>query len=146
MEPITQQLKTVHLFRGLSPAQLERLGSITQVARYNTGDVIFRQDDPGDHLYIITRGQVEVEVTGDDGAPHAAVFLGAGQVFGEMALLDQGPRSATVIAAQPGTEVCALAQAALVALFEQDTGLGYVLMRNLALDLSFKIRHQNFGL
>ncbi len=146
MDSITQRLKTVHLFRGLSPAQFERLGSIAQVAHYASGAVIFQQNDPGEHLYIITRGQVQVQVRGDDGAPHAAVFLGAGQVFGEMALLDQGPRSATVLAAQPDTEVCALAQTDLTALFEADTGLGYVLMRNLALDLSFKIRHQNFSL
>jgi CRP-like cAMP-binding protein len=146
MEPITQRLKTVHLFRGLSPAQFERLGSIAHLARYPSGAVIFKQNDPGDRLYIITHGQVQVQVTGDDGAPHAAVFLGAGQVFGEMALLDEGPRSATVIAAQDETEVCALAQAELTGLFTEDTGLGYVLMRNLALDLSFKIRHQNFSL
>jgi CRP-like cAMP-binding protein len=146
MDSITQRLKSVYLFRGLSPAQLERLGGITRAARYDVGDVIFRQNDPGDHLYVITQGQVQVQVTGDDGAPHAAVFLGTGQVFGEMALLDQGPRSATVIAAQPDTEVCALAQADLAALFEADTGLGFVMMRNLALDLSFKIRHQNFSL
>lgn len=146
MEAIAERLRTVHLFRSLSAAQLERLAGITHVEHYGVGSVLFRQNDPGDSLYIIARGQVEVRVTGENSEPHAALFLGAGQVFGEMALLDQGPRSATVIAAQPDTEVYSISHTDMASLFEQDTGMGYVMMRNLALNLSFKIRHQNLSL
>jgi CRP-like cAMP-binding protein len=60
-----------------------------------------------------------------------------------MALLDQGDRSASVVALQSDTLVYTVSGAAFKALCEADTTIGYIMMRNIALDLSFKIRHQN---
>jgi CRP-like cAMP-binding protein len=60
-----------------------------------------------------------------------------------MALLDQGVRSASVVAIEEETELYAISADAFVNLCQQDTAIGYIMMRNMALDLSFKLRHKN---
>lgn len=146
MDSIKKLLKYASLFHGLNDAQLERVASLALEEQYQTQEVIFSQNGPGDKLYIVANGQVEVRVEDDNGTSQTQIFLGSGQVFGEMALLDQGKRSATVIAAQANTIVYGFTGNDLTNLSRQDTGIGYILMRNIALDLSFKIRHHNFNL
>jgi CRP-like cAMP-binding protein len=62
---------------------------------YQSGEVIVRQGDPGDCMYVVQDGQVEVVVAGQDGEIRLAV-LGQGEFFGEMAIFEKKPRSATV--------------------------------------------------
>ncbi len=66
---------------------------------YAEGDVIFRQGDPGDCVYVIQRGEVEVVREDGEGGTVVIARLGVGELFGEMALLTDAPRSATVRAA-----------------------------------------------
>lgn len=146
MSEITQLLKYSSLFRGLNETQLQRVAALARSEIYNAHDLIFSQDTPGDKMYIVGQGQVEVRVRDENGQPHSALYLGQGQIFGEMALIDQGTRSASVIAAQNQTTVYYIVSEDFSALCQQDTGIGYIMMRNIALDLSFKLRHQNFGL
>lgn len=136
-------LKNVPLCSGLNPSQLASLAAISQRESYQTDAVIFTQNHPGDKMYIITKGQVEIRLNDEGGGNHATLYLGQGQIFGEMALLDQGPRSASVVAVEDNTEVYAIAAAEFLALCQQDTAIGFVVMRNMALDLSFKLRHKN---
>lgn len=146
MSEITELLKYSSLFRGLDEAQLQRVAALARSETYHAHDLIFSQDAPGDKMYIIGQGQVEVRVRDENGQPHSALYLGQGQIFGEMALIDQGTRSASVIAVQNQTTVYYIAGEDFSALCQQDTGIGYIMMRNIAQDLSFKLRHQNFGL
>lgn len=143
MNEIKRLLKQVTLFRGLSDDQLGRMAQITRYEEYAADDVIFEQGDAGDKMYIIQSGQVEVQVKDHAGLLNSVLIMGEGQVFGEMALLDQGARSASVVALQPATRLYAISGADFKALCQEDTAIGYTMMRNIALDLSFKIRHQN---
>lgn len=143
MSEFVEALKRVALFRGLDDAQLERLTHISERNQFGDGDAILTVDRPGDHLFVLVRGQVEVQIRDEDGALRPALYLGEGQVFGEMALLEGTVRSATVRAAQPATVVYTIPRSAFLDLCAADTGLGYLVMRNLAQDLSFKLRHQN---
>ncbi len=70
------------------------------------------------------------------------VHLGPGQIVGEMSLVDRGPRSATVRALTDGTLLYALGRQAFLDLCQANHHLGYVVMRNMAADLSFKLRHR----
>ena len=140
---LVQVLAGVALCSGLSPSQLAALAAISHREVYNTDAVIFNQNDPGDKMYLITGGQVEIRLNDSGGGHHATLYLGQGQIFGEMALLDQGLRSASVIAIEDNTELYAVSASAFVNLCQQDTAIGYVMMRNMALDLSFKLRHKN---
>jgi CRP/FNR family cyclic AMP-dependent transcriptional regulator len=140
-------LKAVGLFSGLTDEQLQRLIDISQEEIYNDEEIIFRQDTEGDKLYFIREGQVEVRIRK---RPHESersqVFLGRGQIFGEMALLDLGKRSATVKCSRDHTVLHAISRDAFIQLCNSDTAIGYVMMRNLAMDLSFKLRHRNLDL
>lgn len=138
---VTTMLSQVDLFRGLDPAQLERLAAAVEPGTYQAGETVFRQDAPGDSMFIVEAGQVEVAVHDGSGEDHTMVYLGRGQVFGEMALVDGATRSATISAVEDDTRVYRLAGKTFTALCEQDTAIGYILMRNIAQDISFKLRH-----
>lgn len=143
MQAILRVIQQSEIFHSLSAAQRKRLAEITERHDYAEGAVIVAQDTPGDLLYIIGEGQVEVVQGGGQSAPTTTVFLGEGQIFGEVAFLDQGLRTATVIAADDPTVVYSVQRDQFEALCKADTALGYQIMRNLALDLAFKLRHQN---
>lgn len=137
-------MKRVELFRGLDEAQLERIADLSTQETYTQEAKIFNQGDSGDKMYIISDGQVEVRVRGSDGSSRAAVYLGIGQVFGEMALIDSGPRSAGVFAVDDTTVIYSIPTDDFTELCRTDTGIGYIMMRNIAQDLSFKLRHRDF--
>ncbi len=139
---LVQILRAIELFQGLSASQFERLAALGQRQSYATDEEIFHQGSVGDRLYVIVSGQVEIHFD-QAGAP--PLYLGTGQLFGEMALLDQGTRSATVISVADDTEVYSITNADLMGLCQQDTAIGFILMRNMALDLSFKLRVKNLG-
>jgi CRP-like cAMP-binding protein len=90
-------LAEVPLFTGLSKRHLRRVASLAQTRRFEAGAIVVRSGDPGDGFYVVLDG--EAVVRRRSGGP---VRLRAGDFFGELALLDDGPRSATV---EAGTEV-----------------------------------------
>lgn len=142
MQELLRTMKTIELFRGLNDTQLERIAAISRRENFSEGDVILKQDAEGDTMYIIAEGQVEISVQAK-GKSRLAIYLGEGQVFGEVALLDYGSRSATVTADEDGTVVFSVSRDGFDILCMSDHLLGYLVMRNLALDLSFKLRHRN---
>jgi CRP-like cAMP-binding protein len=145
---VVQILKRVELFDGLTPQELESIAELCREEAYESGEVIAKQGDQGDKLYVICEGFVEVLLGGtpSDESPRTVVNLGRGQIVGEMALVDHGPRSATVRAiADDETVVQAIQRDAFDALCERNHHLGYVVMRNMAADLSFKLRHRHLA-
>ena len=134
-------LKSVAVFEGLSDAELERVARICREARYRKGDVITAQGQPGHELFVVCEGMVEVNI-GAGGGARSVVNLGTGQVVGEMALVDGGPRSATVRCVAD-TFVYVIERDAFERLCDADHQIGLVVYRNLAADLSFKLRHEH---
>ncbi len=136
-------LSKVELFEGLAPEELRQVAGICREASHKAGDVLTTQGESGSELYVICDGFVEVILSPSpqNPAPRTVVNLGRGQLFGEMALVDYGPRSATVRAVAGNTVVQAIDREAFIRLCEQNYHLGYTVMRNMAADLSFKLRH-----
>ncbi len=96
-------LLNLGLFRGLSPDQLGPLADSAEPIEYRQGDAIVRQGDPGESVYLITEGKVEVLARSehDPNAPGAVVaWLLPGDAVGELALLDGQPRSASCVAVE----------------------------------------------
>ena len=89
-----RHLRQISLLAGLSRPQLEAVRRRLMAARYRAGEVVFLQDAEPDGLYLIERGQVQIEKAGAQEVSLLAV-LGDGDVFGEGALLLEGPRSST---------------------------------------------------
>ncbi len=107
-------LAGVTLFKELPEQGLQTLAERGRPRHFATGEMIMRQGDTSDALHVITRGRVRVEREQPGDTPLVLAELGAGDVVGEMGLLDSAPRSATVTAIE-ATETLEL-HAALVAL------------------------------
>jgi len=98
-------LQKVPLFGQLGPADLQRVVEVARERSYPKNSVILFEDDPGDALYVVAEGQVKVVLIGEDGREVILSVMGAGEFFGEMALIDDEPRSAHVIAMEDSTLV-----------------------------------------
>jgi len=139
-------LKNLVLFFGLYADEISELAQLCSESQYQSGHVIVSHGEPGDELYIITDGFVEVQLYKiQDEDAITVVNLGIGQIFGEMALVDKGLRSATVRAGVAPTVVQEIHRQAFEELCETNTRIGYIVMRNIASDLSFKLRHSNLS-
>jgi hypothetical protein len=136
-------LRSLALFNGLDPAGLERVARLCRPAEFRRGDVVMRQGEYEGEAYIVRAGMVEVSVGEAEAGSQAIVRLGEGQVVGEMALIDQGPRSATVRCVSETCQLLAIERPAFEALCAADHHIGLVVYRNLAADLSFKLRHRH---
>ena len=91
-------LVRVPIFENLTPEQLQPLGEKMRTRRYQRGEVVFHQDDPGDRMHIIVQGRVRISIDSYDGREKDVALLNPGDCFGEMALLDGSNRSATATA------------------------------------------------
>lgn len=97
-------LARVDLFSNLDKKELQALGSSCQERKYSAGTTLFSQGDTGVGLYILTGGKVSIiQAVNPDRAEEEIATVGTGDVLGEMALLDDLPRSATAIAVEDVT-------------------------------------------
>lgn len=96
-------LRTVPLFRHLSDPEAQALAGLLRERQFHRGAVIVTQGDPGDAMFLIAQGQVKVAVFAEDGREVILSVLASSGFFGEMALLDDEPRSAHVIAMTDAT-------------------------------------------
>jgi len=100
-DTLQQIVAGVPLFAGLTKNELEPLCKVMHTRSYTSGEVIvFQDDEDSQTLYIILTGVVHVAVITSEGKNAILATLGRGDFFGEMALFDNEPRSASVIAAQ----------------------------------------------
>jgi CRP/FNR family cyclic AMP-dependent transcriptional regulator len=142
---MNQILTKVPLFVGLDEAELEELEAMLNQRQVSPGELIVKQNTTGDEIFIIQEGTVEVFVEGFH-QERTLVLLGKGQVVGELALIDQGYRSASVRATQEsGCTLSVLRSSDFRALCDRNYRIGYVVMHNLALDVAFKLRHRNLA-
>lgn len=148
-------LRRADIFYDLTPAQYEMLAAICDEQRARLGDIIFEENTPGDEMYLIGRGAVEVlvdpSIVGGPGVRKRGgsvtiATLREGQTFGEVALVDQGLRTASARCAEAETTLLKIPRDKFVALCETYPELGYRVMRNMAADLAFKIRGSDLAI
>ncbi len=141
-------LRHADIFFDLSDAQLDLVASICQEHTFSLGEVIFEENSASDELFVIAEGEVDIIVDPSlvsdhpdlPAHPTTIATLRRGQSFGEIALVDQGLRSATARSASSRTRLIVIPREPLMTLCESEPVLGYRLMRNLAADLATKIR------
>jgi CRP/FNR family cyclic AMP-dependent transcriptional regulator len=145
--PISTTLKQADIFFDMTNTQLELIASICEERTYQKGELIFAENTPGHELYVIADGQVDIQVDpatiGAESSvgPRTIATLRRGQSFGEVALVDEGLRSAAARCAQHSTRLMVIPRDKLMLLCDTYPQLGYRLMRNLAADLAMKIRN-----
>ena len=106
-ERVRMMLKSARLFHSLSNRDFERVGDWTEVVVFRAGDMILREDEEGDFMYVVIDGLVEVFVVDDDGKMIVLAELARGHYFGEQALMPNstGKRNANVRANTKSTLV-----------------------------------------
>ena len=134
-------LERVPLLSDFTPDQIERLRGWLEPVAWPAGHVVFRHGDPGSALYLVTRGRASVHIRHDDGDIRLVTFA-VGAVFGELALLDRGPRSATVTVDGDLTGF-GLSEAAFGVLCRQQPDIAIKLLSALGRELSVRVRHAN---
>lgn len=143
-------LAQAEIFSELRLDQLELITSISMIREYGAGDLIFEENSASQELYVIVDGEVDIQVdpstVGESShtGPLTLTTLRRGQSFGEMALIDMGLRSASARGAQDETRLVVVPRDDLMQLCREYPELGYVLMRNLAIDLAAKMRESGF--
>lgn len=124
-------LRSVPLFAELRDADLKRVMKMLHVRHYAVGEVVFREGQSGVGMYIIKSGEVDIVARLDDGSETRLVALTDRHFFGELALLDSTPRTATAVVRKP-TVLLGLFQSDLEHLIERNSALGARVMWNLA--------------
>jgi len=97
----TTVLRTVPLFAGFPDEQLRMLAAVVTRRNVPRGTIVIVEGDPTDSLYIIIAGRLKVMMSDTEGKEVILAMLGPGEYFGEMGLIDDSPRSATVMAVEP---------------------------------------------
>lgn len=124
-------LRSISLFEGLTSEQLTKVGSVSQVRSYPPRAVVVSRGEPANALFAIVRGRLKVVSSAPDGRDTVLGIMGEGEVFGEVALLDGGTRSATCTAIE-ACELLVIDRAEFTLLLEQTPGIAVKLLQVLA--------------
>jgi CRP/FNR family transcriptional regulator, cyclic AMP receptor protein len=139
---ILAALKQVPLFDHLSARDLKKIGRLLHERTYQPGEVIFREGDPGAGMFIVRHGRVNIVIHRPDGSEQLLTPIGERQFFGEMALLESAPRSASAVAAEK-SELLGFFEPDLESLIERDAKLGSKVVWNLARLMAYRLRGMN---
>jgi CRP/FNR family cyclic AMP-dependent transcriptional regulator len=133
---IINLLKALPIFGGLGEGELRKIARLFTQKLFRPGEIIFKQGDRSDEAYVVMRGQLDVFLS-EDGPAVASIV--SGQILGEQAFLDGGGRGAMVRANQASI-LLVVQRTAFNDLVQREPHLGMVVLRNIAVELSSKLR------
>jgi CRP/FNR family transcriptional regulator, cyclic AMP receptor protein len=137
--PLEESLRDVGLFGGLDSALLEKLAHDLQTVELAIGHVLFHEGETGRELYVVLDGEIEILKHSRQGRESRVAILGPGDWFGEMAVLDVMPRSATARAIAP-CHLLRLTSQDLEALYRSDLKSYALILMNISREMSRKLR------
>lgn len=123
-------LEQVELFAGLAPARLEALARAAALRVYPRGAIVVNKGDAGHGLFVVQSGTLKAFLTDENGRELTLSIHGPGEYFGELALLDDAPRSASVMALER-CELLQVPRRAFLAVIEDNPDSMHVVLRNL---------------
>jgi CRP/FNR family cyclic AMP-dependent transcriptional regulator len=132
-------LSQVYLFRELAPNEMERVLSISKEKKVKKNEIVFKEGAIGDAFYLIVTGSVRISTLVPGVGEEALTILGEGEYFGEMALIDDAPRSASAIANDDGM-LLHIGKDDFRKLLEQQTDIAYKLLWVFTKTLSARLR------
>jgi len=139
---IFDMLKKVPIFQDLGRREFNKIESILHRRNWNADEGIINEGDPGVGMYIIVAGEVRITQVGEDGVQQQLATLTGGDFFGEQALLDESPRTASAYA----NETCRIIgffRPDLLELIESNPRLGLKIVMRLSQMISVRLRHTN---
>ena len=125
-----ESLRNIPLFSSVRDADLESIAALLIERRFPRHKTIVEEGLPGDYMYVICEGRVQVSKLSDDGREKILEFLEAGEFFGEMSLLDNAPRSASV-RALVDSRILALSRADFLAVLRRSPDLAMAVIQEL---------------
>lgn len=134
-------LKSINLLDGLKTNELSRLERTLHTRHYKKDEIVFKEDEPGAALYMIKEGQVDIYINYES-KPILLATLESGMFFGELALFDETPRSATVVASKE-TTLIALSKPDFMVFAKKEPNIGNKIIMNLGSILSSRLRVAN---
>ena len=126
-----ERLRHVPLFSHLSELELARVLAAARTRTHTRNSIILFENDPGDALFVVLAGEVKVVLAGEDGREVILSILKEGDFFGEMALIDDRPRSATVVATADSI-LLVLRRADFQACLEENPRIAFGLLQELS--------------
>jgi len=120
----------IYIFSDLAQSEAEILAQHSQTRSYAAGTILFSEGDRGDAMYVIKEGDVKVFAGDENGKEVILQFLHAGDYFGEMALIDDAPRSASVMTMTP-VKVMVVSKSAFMKFLASNEEIAFNLVRSL---------------
>jgi CRP/FNR family cyclic AMP-dependent transcriptional regulator len=135
-------LRGMSFFDDLNEGELEILAGVMKRKHYKPGDMVFKENEDGDSLYVIKKGEVKACKTSPDGELLTLVLMKDGDIFGEMSFLDGRARSATLIAIAD-LETYVITKADFEKLVDDNPRLIYKVLKNLVFQIHAIVRGMN---
>ncbi|MFA5831950.1 MAG: cyclic nucleotide-binding domain-containing protein [Bacteroidota bacterium] len=139
---VEEMLSKIPVFEKLEPKELRQVASIVHRRQYVKDEFVFYQGDPGLGMYVIEKGSVGVVVAGEDGTKKEIITLNNGDFFGEIALLDESPRSASVVIKED-SELIGFFRPDLFEIIEKTPKTGLKIVVKLAEMIGERLRNMN---
>jgi len=136
-------LARVPLFEGLSQAQLKKLAAVCEAEKVPRGKHVFREGEPGASMYVLVEGKVRISRQLPGMGEEALAILEPGAAFGEMAVIEEGVRSADAIAHEGEVTLLRIGRDPLDQLMFTDKELAYSVLWALVRTLSGRLRDTN---
>jgi len=136
-----EMLSKIPVFEKLEVKELRQIATIVHRRQYSKGEYVFYQGDPGLGMYVVEKGKVGI-VVGDNGSQKEVTELGDGDFFGEISLLDESPRSASIIVKED-SHLIGFFRPDLFELIERTPKTGLKIIVKLAEMIGERLRHMN---
>lgn len=145
MQDTLSILNKIPLFQHLKIYEVVKISKILHARNYYQNEFVFQEKEPGAGMYIVKSGSVKIFMKSPDGKSHEVAVLKKGDFFGESALIDESPRSASAIALE-NTELLGFFRADLMNLMDRDPVLSAKILMRLAIVITQRLRQTNLAL
>jgi CRP-like cAMP-binding protein len=139
---IIEYLKHNPFFEDLSHEELDQVSKVCSLESFSRGEQVFSEDAPGDKFYIIVSGGVRIQKEIPKAGPETLRVLKAGEEFGEMALVEEMPRSASAVADEDSQLVC-IGKSDLDRLFEEHHSIAIKILKVFCKTMSARLRESS---
>lgn len=141
-ESLFDVLRRIPIFQDLNQREFAKIEDILHRRSFSQGESIVRQGEAGVGMYIILSGQVQILHSAGEGPPIRLATLGGGDFFGEQALLDESPRTASAVAAEP-CQAIGFFRPDMLELIERNPRTGLKVVMRLSQMISLRLRQTN---
>lgn len=145
MPDFIELLRPIAIFQNLDDGELAQFAEICRIQEYQSGEVIFREGEAGNRLYLIVAGEVRISRDIPGSGEEALAVLKAGTLFGEMAVFDHSERSTDAFS-HGGTQVLTISRTEFDMVLDFDRDIAHKVLRAVVQLLSSRLRSTNDSL